>query len=164
YESLVLNAEERVLELEGQLYRQVLGQVAAAAPQLLATAAAVAELDVFAALAEVAEANRYARPQLNESGLIDIRAGLHPVVEKLLPDGARFTPNDAHLSPEQAIVVLTGPNMGARGLGCHRPGRPHLYPHRRVGRDRPRPVDLHGRDGRNGEYPPPRDRALPADP
>jgi DNA mismatch repair protein MutS len=114
YESLVLNAEERVLELEGQLYRQVLNQVAATAPELLATAAAVAELDVFSSLAEVAEANRYVRPQLNAGGVIDIRGGRHPVVEKMLPDGARFTPNDAHLSPEQAIVILTGPNMAGK--------------------------------------------------
>ena len=114
YESLVLNAEERVLELEGQLYRQVLEQVAAAAPQLLASAAAAAETDVFATLAEVAEANRYVRPKLSESGLIDIREGRHPVVEKMLPDGARFTPNDAHLSPDQAIVILTGPNMAGK--------------------------------------------------
>ncbi len=62
YESLVLNAEERILELEGQLYRQLLGQIAAAAPRLLATANAIAELDTAAALAEVAEANRYVRP------------------------------------------------------------------------------------------------------
>jgi DNA mismatch repair protein MutS len=114
YESVVLNAEERVLELEGQLYRQVLAEVGAAAPQLLATAAAIAELDVFSALAEVAEANRYVRPKLNESSVIDIRAGRHPVVEKMLPHGGRFTPNDAHLSSEQAIVILTGPNMAGK--------------------------------------------------
>ncbi len=68
YESLVLNAEERILELEGQLFRQVLAQMAAAAPRLLATAAAIAELDVIAALAEVAEANRYVRPVLADDG------------------------------------------------------------------------------------------------
>ncbi len=62
YESLVLNAEERILELEGQLFQQLLAEIAAAAPRLLATAAAIAELDVAAALAEVAEANRYVRP------------------------------------------------------------------------------------------------------
>jgi DNA mismatch repair protein MutS len=113
YESLVLNAEERILELEGQLYRQVLAQIAAAAPRLLATAQALAELDVFAALAEVAEANRYVRPVLTTDDVIDIKAGRHPVVEKFL-SGEPFTPNDAYLSPQQAIVILTGPNMSGK--------------------------------------------------
>ena len=117
YESLVLNAEERILELEGQLFRQLLAQIAAAAPRLLATAAAIAELDVAAALAEVAEANRYVRPVLADDGagrgLIDIQGGRHPVVEKFLT-GEPFTPNDTHLSPEQAIVILTGPNMSGK--------------------------------------------------
>jgi DNA mismatch repair protein MutS len=113
YESLVLNAEERILELEGQLFRQILAQIAAAAPRLLGTAAAIAELDVAAALAEVAEANRYVRPTLANDGLIDIIGGRHPVVEKFLT-GEPFTPNDTHLSPEQAIVILTGPNMSGK--------------------------------------------------
>jgi len=113
YESLVLNAEERVLELEGQLFRQVLAQISAAAGRLLATANALAELDVFAALAEVAEANRYVRPILADDGLIDIKGGRHPVVEKFLT-GEPFVPNDAYLSPDQAIVVLTGPNMSGK--------------------------------------------------
>ena len=85
YESLVLNAEERILELEGQLYRQLLGQIAAAAPRLLATANAIAELDTAAALAEVAEANRYVRPTLSDDLAIDIKDGRHPVVEKSPP-------------------------------------------------------------------------------
>ena len=113
YEALVLNAEERILELEGQLYRQVLAQIATAAARLLATAAVVAELDVFAALAEVAEANRYVRPILADNAVIDIQGGRHPVVEKLLT-GEPFTPNDAHLTPENAIVILTGPNMSGK--------------------------------------------------
>ncbi len=113
YESLVLNAEERILELEGQLFRQVLAQIAAAAPRLLATAQAIAELDVAAGLAEVAETNRYVRPVLVDDGVIDIKAGRHPVVEKFLA-GEPFIPNDAYLSPEQAIVILTGPNMSGK--------------------------------------------------
>jgi DNA mismatch repair protein MutS len=117
YESLVLNAEERILELEGQLFRQLLAQIAAAASRLLATAAAIAELDVAASLAEVAEANRYVRPVLADDGVagasIAIAGGRHPVVEKFLT-GEPFTPNDTHLSPEQAIVILTGPNMSGK--------------------------------------------------
>ncbi len=117
YESLVLNAEERILELEGQLYRQLLGQIAAAAPRLLATANAIAELDTTAALAEVAEANRYVRPVLSDDLAIDIKGGRHPVVEKSpsgLAEGAPFTPNDTYLSADDAIVILTGPNMSGK--------------------------------------------------
>jgi DNA mismatch repair protein MutS len=110
YESLVLNAEERILELEGQLYRQVLAEVAAAAPRLLGTAAGLAEIDVSASLAEVAEEFRYSRPVLAADDVIDIKAARHPVVERLLV-GEPFTPNDVSLSSDQAIVVLTGPNM-----------------------------------------------------
>jgi DNA mismatch repair protein MutS len=113
YESLVLNAEERVLELEGQLFREALGEVAAAGRRLLDTAAALARADVLAALAEVAENNRYVRPTLNTGDVIDIKAGRHPVVEKMLT-GEAFTPNDLHLSTGQAIVVLTGPNMSGK--------------------------------------------------
>jgi DNA mismatch repair protein MutS len=113
YESLVLSAEERILELEGQLYRQVLGQVAVAAPRLLATAAALADLDVGAALAEVAEENRYVRPILATDDSIDIKGGRHPVVERMLV-GESFTPNDTRLSADHAIVVLTGPNMSGK--------------------------------------------------
>jgi DNA mismatch repair protein MutS len=113
YESLVLNAEERILELEGQLFRQTLAQVAAAAPRLLDAARRIAELDVAATLAEVAEANRYARPVLAEDRIVDIKNGRHPVVEGALA-GEPFTPNDVYLSPEQAIVILTGPNMSGK--------------------------------------------------
>jgi DNA mismatch repair protein MutS len=113
YESLVLNAEERILELEGELYRQVLAQIAAAASRLLALADALADLDVAAALADVAEANRYVRPTLSTDDVIDIRGGRHPVVERMLV-GESFTPNDTSLSAEQAIIVLTGPNMSGK--------------------------------------------------
>ncbi len=113
YESLVLNAEERIVELEGQLYRAVMARVAAASDRLLATARAIAELDALSALAEVAEANRYARPEIASDDVIDIKAGRHPVVERPM-EGESFTPNDAYLSPEQAIVVLTGPNMSGK--------------------------------------------------
>jgi DNA mismatch repair protein MutS len=113
YEALVLNAEERILELEGQLYRQVLEQVSAAAPRLLALASTLAELDVTAALAEVAEAHRYARPILATNDVVDIKGGRHPVVERLMV-GEAFTPNDVYLSSDQAIMVLTGPNMSGK--------------------------------------------------
>jgi DNA mismatch repair protein MutS len=113
YESRVLNAEDSILDLEGRLYREVLAQVAAEASRLLAIARALAHLDVTISLAEVAEANRYVRPTLADDGVIEIRGGRHPVVERFLT-GDPFTPNDVSLSPEQAIIVLTGPNMSGK--------------------------------------------------
>ncbi|HEY64595.1 MAG TPA: DNA mismatch repair protein MutS [Caldilineae bacterium] len=113
YESLILNAEERLLDLETQIYRQIVEQVAAAAGRLLSTAQALAELDVYLALAEVAANNRYVRPTLSEDTRLDIVGGRHPVVERMLQD-SRFVPNDTHLSPEERIVILTGPNMSGK--------------------------------------------------
>ncbi|MCS6845440.1 MAG: DNA mismatch repair protein MutS [Caldilineales bacterium] len=113
YESLILNAEERQLELEAELYRQVQAQVAAAAPRLLRLAEALAELDVYAALAEVAANHRYVRPELADDGVIEIIAGRHPVVEQTLRE-ERFQPNDVRLTPEEAILIITGPNMSGK--------------------------------------------------
>jgi DNA mismatch repair protein MutS len=114
YESLVLNAQERIVELETQVFRQVLDQVAAATPRLLATARALAELDVFAALAEVAIRHSYVRPTLDNSEEIRIQAGRHPVVETALTDEP-FVPNDTFLSTQDAqLIVLTGPNMAGK--------------------------------------------------
>lgn len=114
YETLVLNATEQVLELEGRLFRELVAQVSAAAARLLKTAETIARLDVLSALAEVAEVNRYVRPELATDAVIDIKAGRHPVVERMLRGDVGFTPNDAFLSPEEALVVLTGPNMSGK--------------------------------------------------
>ena len=113
YESLILNAEERLLDLETQIYRQVVEQVAAAAPRLLATAQALAELDVYLALAEVAALHRYVRPTIADDGRLEIIEGRHPVVEQTLAD-VRFVPNDARLDETERIVILTGPNMSGK--------------------------------------------------
>ena len=115
YESLILNAEERQLELETEIYRQVLAQVGAAAPRLLQLAQALAELDVTAALAEVAANNRFVRPELADDQVIEIVAGRHPVVELSLRDEP-FQPNDVRLSPDEAILIITGPNMSGKSV------------------------------------------------
>ncbi|MFZ1508521.1 MAG: DNA mismatch repair protein MutS [Anaerolineae bacterium] len=114
-ESVILHADERQLELEQQVYRAVLDQVAAQAGRLLTLAQALAELDVYAALAEVAARNRYVRPELADDGIIEIRAGRHPVVELTQRDEP-FVPNDVSLHPEQAIIILTGPNMAGKSV------------------------------------------------
>jgi DNA mismatch repair protein MutS len=113
YESLILNAQERILDLEGRIYRQVLEQVAAAAERLLAVAQALACLDVYAALAEVALMHRYVRPELTTDDELHIVAGRHPVVEVTQREEP-FVPNDTHLSDAETILVITGPNMSGK--------------------------------------------------
>ena len=113
YEALVLNADERRLDIEQQLFRDLCNEVADHAADLLALAAALAELDVYAGLAEVALENRYVRPIVDEGPSIEISAGRHPVVELTLTDEP-FVPNDTHLTPESCIHLLTGPNMAGK--------------------------------------------------
>jgi DNA mismatch repair protein MutS len=113
YEALVLNADERRLEIEQALFAEIGSAVAAHAADLLALAAGLAELDVYAALAEVALSNRYVRPVVDEGPSIEIMGGRHPVVELTLTDEP-FVPNDTHLTPEACIHLLTGPNMAGK--------------------------------------------------
>ncbi|HFD39083.1 MAG TPA: DNA mismatch repair protein MutS [Anaerolineae bacterium] len=113
YESLILNAQERIADLEGRIYSQVVEQVAAAAERLLAVARALARLDVYAALAETALMHRYVRPALSEDGELHIIAGRHPVVEVTQREEP-FVPNDTHFSDEERILVITGPNMSGK--------------------------------------------------
>lgn len=114
YESLILNAQERLAELEGTLYRQVLGQIGLAADRILDTASAIAQIDVFSSLGEAAVRSGYVRPELNEGNVISISNGRHPVVERML-DGEPFIPNDTYLSNDEVqMVILTGPNMAGK--------------------------------------------------
>ncbi|MBX3015195.1 MAG: DNA mismatch repair protein MutS [Caldilineaceae bacterium] len=113
YEALVLNADERRLDIEQQIFREIGSQVAAAARPLLQLAALLAELDVYAALAEVALTRRYIRPLVDEGPGIEISGGRHPVVELTLTDEP-FVPNDTHLTPAAAVHLLTGPNMAGK--------------------------------------------------
>ncbi|TKJ28744.1 MAG: DNA mismatch repair protein MutS [Chloroflexi bacterium B3_Chlor] len=114
YEALILNAQERSVELEATIFRQVCQQVAEASPRILATARALAHLDVFSALAEVAARNNYVRPVLSEGDDIEITAGRHPVVE-LTQREEPFVPNDLYLVPREGqLIVLTGPNMSGK--------------------------------------------------
>ena len=114
YESLVLTARERTEDMERAIYRRVCGQVGESAAAVSQRAAAVAQVDVFSSLAEVAVRNGYVRPQLNTGSTIAIDAGRHPVVEQVLDPGS-YVPNDVHLSNDDArVVVLTGPNMAGK--------------------------------------------------
>jgi DNA mismatch repair protein MutS len=114
YETQILHSKDRAEEMEMAIVRQVCAQVTAGAAQILATAAAVAELDVACALAEAAARYNYARPALHDGDAIEIRDGRHPMVERSLSAGA-FVPNDTSLSSGGAqIVILTGPNMAGK--------------------------------------------------
>jgi DNA mismatch repair protein MutS len=113
YESLILNAEERLIELETTLFKEICAQIAGAAARLLSTARAIAEIDVYANLAEIAMRYRYVRPHLNHDDKIHIAAGRHPVVELTLRDEP-FVPNDVLLSNEELIHIITGPNMSGK--------------------------------------------------
>ncbi len=111
YETLILNAEERVVELETRLFREVCAQIADEAQSLLGTARAIAYLDVVTSLAEVARRHNYVRPVITTDGCLDIRDGRHPVVERSLE--GEFVANDLRLE-EGEIVILTGPNMAGK--------------------------------------------------
>ena len=114
YESRILNAQDRVNELEGALFRQICQQVGEAAGPVLSTGDAIAHVDVFASFAEVASAQGYVRPALSDGEVLEIRQGRHPVVERMLPPGA-FVPNDTRLSNrDDQLIVLTGPNMSGK--------------------------------------------------
>ncbi|MDQ2806539.1 MAG: DNA mismatch repair protein MutS [Chloroflexota bacterium] len=115
-ESLILNAKERLVDLERSLFQEVLATVAACAERLLQVAQAVAHMDVFAALAEVAVTRNYVRPELLTEGPIEIAQGRHPVVERSVRDEV-FVPNDVRLdAADCAIILLTGPNMAGKSV------------------------------------------------
>jgi DNA mismatch repair protein MutS len=113
YETLVLNADERRLEIEQQLFKELCLHMAGAAARLLQLAHALAEIDLFAALAEVALSNRYVRPTVDSGPCLAIAAGRHPVVELTLTDEP-FVPNDTLITPDAALHILTGPNMAGK--------------------------------------------------
>jgi len=115
YESLILNAQDRIGKLESELFAQVRAEVAIqAAERVLHTAHALAEIDVYLSLAEVAAQHNYCRPQLDDGDNIHIVAGRHPVIEQAQVE-TPFIPNDTQLSTSDAqILVITGPNMAGK--------------------------------------------------
>jgi len=114
YESLILNAQDRIAELETDIFRRVCRQVATASERILSVANALANTDVFSGLAEVAVRYSYARPELTTDNEIVIKEGRHPVVERSLLDSS-FVPNDTYLSNDDAqLIILTGPNMAGK--------------------------------------------------
>ncbi|GCE20220.1 DNA mismatch repair protein MutS [Dictyobacter kobayashii] len=115
YETLILNSQERVNKMENEFFVQLRADIAThAAERILDTAHALAEIDVYQSLAEVAAKQNYCRPSLNSEDTIHIVAGRHPVVEQAQSD-TPFIPNDANLSNHEAqIGIITGPNMAGK--------------------------------------------------
>jgi DNA mismatch repair protein MutS len=116
YERKILAADERILEIERQLFVDVRSSIAAKAGRLRRTASAIAKLDVLAAFGKLAADRNYARPEFNSAGDLLIIGGRHPVIEELLKQkGERFVPNDLCFEPgRQQLLLITGPNMGGK--------------------------------------------------
>ncbi|MGH9503870.1 MAG: DNA mismatch repair protein MutS [Terriglobales bacterium] len=116
YESKILDAQEKIVDIERRLFADLRSAIAGEARRIRQTALALAEIDVLAALAQIAAQRNYCRPRFDDSADIEIVAGRHPVIEQLeLGGGDRFVPNDLFLnSTTNAIMVLTGPNMGGK--------------------------------------------------
>ena len=114
-EAKILEAEERMLSIERDIFNELRAATAAEAARIRQTAGCVAEIDVTAALANVAAESRYTRPRFSDKNEMRVMAGRHPVIEKLTErEAVRFIANDLYLSAKEFIAVITGPNMGGK--------------------------------------------------
>ena len=113
-EDMILGAEDKLVQLEYELFRELREQIAKNVVRIQKTAKALAKIDVFASLALISEQNHYCRPSLNQNGRIDIKNGRHPVVEKMI-NNDMFIANDTYLDNQKnRISVITGPNMAGK--------------------------------------------------
>lgn len=117
FEEKILNAEEKIGELEYQLFNEIRNLVALEAEAIQTNARLIGMLDVFLSFAECAEEYNYVKPEVDEGNEIEILQGRHPVVERILSPGEKFTPNDCKLNnTDQQIILLTGPNMAGKSV------------------------------------------------
>ena len=115
YEQKILGAEERIYALEVQIYAELVARIQANISMIQKNCRILARLDVLSGFADLALSNNYCRPKMNESKVIDIRNGRHPVIETMMQAGEEFVPNDIYLDNEkQQIIILTGPNMAGK--------------------------------------------------
>ena len=115
YEQKILGAEERIYMLESQIYAALVSRIQSEISVIQKNCRILARLDVLSGFADLAVSNRYCRPQINDSKVIDIRQGRHPVIETMMAAGEEFVPNDIYLDNEkQQIIILTGPNMAGK--------------------------------------------------
>ena len=113
-EDTILGAEDKLYSLEYELYSDIRSRVAKDVVRVQKTAKVIAQIDTLASLALVAEQNNYVRPKINEKGVIDIKEGRHPVVEKMIPNDM-FISNDTYLNDKKdRIAIITGPNMAGK--------------------------------------------------
>ncbi len=113
YEALVLNAEERIREIENRLFKEICNSLSLHIPALLETSQQIANLDVFSSFADVAALSNYVLPELSEDSVLEIIDGRHPVVETTLHQ-ERFVPNDCVMDQNEIIRIITGPNMSGK--------------------------------------------------
>jgi len=117
YEDKILHAEEKIYELESQLFNEIRLTIASEAEAIQNNARLIAMLDCFVSFAECAEEYNYVKPELNDGDLINIVEGRHPVVERILPPGEKYTSNSCLLnSTREQIIILTGPNMAGKSV------------------------------------------------
>ncbi|MEY3630680.1 MAG: hypothetical protein RL408_234 [Bacteroidota bacterium] len=115
YEEKILSAEDKISVIEFRLFQELVQETLSYLTQIQQNALGIATLDVLASFATVAKKNNYVRPTLNETEIIDIKGGRHPVIEKQLPAGENYIPNDIYLDDKtQQIMMITGPNMAGK--------------------------------------------------
>ena len=115
YEEKILTAEDKILSIEQRIFAGLIGQIQKYIPDIQTNSRILAKLDVLAGFAEQAASMHYCRPEMNNSKVLDIRGGRHPVIETLMPAGEEYVPNDVYLDAEkQQIIILTGPNMAGK--------------------------------------------------
>lgn len=115
YEEKILGAEEKILSLETQLFGQLVSALATYTQRFQSNASLLGQLDCLRSFATCASEHHYIRPVVDESEVLDIRQGRHPVIEQQMPIGEHYVPNDAYLDTEkQQVVIITGPNMAGK--------------------------------------------------
>ena len=115
YEEKILGAEEKIMQLETQIYNDLVCELAKYIPAIQVNAMQLARLDVLLSFAEVSKASKYIRPVISEDDVLDIKGGRHPVIERQMPVGEEYITNDLYLDTErQQIIIVTGPNMAGK--------------------------------------------------
>ena len=115
YEEKILGAEEKILSIEARIYNELVLEVSEYIPAIQLNSNLIAQLDTLISFSRVSEENHYVRPDVNDSEIIDIKQGRHPVIEKQLPVGEKYIANDLYLdSNSQQVIMITGPNMAGK--------------------------------------------------
>src|SRR5574344_790206 len=115
YEEKILSAEDRIYAIETRIYGDLVAEIQRSIPLIQANCRIIARLDVLTGFAQLANDNRYSRPEMTKDLTLEIKAGRHPVIETLMPAGEEYVPNDIFLdNKKQQIIVLTGPNMAGK--------------------------------------------------